>query len=62
MVPMPAPSDNFPANSAPVSETRYFEQLLEESLSIEPVPSPDVIPIMSALTAKICPSTFILTA
>ncbi|MCZ0899008.1 single-stranded DNA-binding protein, partial [Microcoleus sp. HI-ES] len=40
MVPMPAPSENFAAKSAPVSETRYFEQLLEESLSVEPVPKP----------------------
>jgi hypothetical protein len=40
MVPMPAPGENFPAKSAPVSETRYFEQLLEESLSIEPVAQP----------------------
>jgi hypothetical protein len=41
MVPMPAPSEKFAAtaNSAPVvPETRYFEQLLEESLSVEPVP------------------------
>lgn len=40
MVPMPPPADKFPANSAPVSETRYFEQLLEESLSVEPVARP----------------------
>ncbi|WP_377481318.1 MAG: R3H domain-containing nucleic acid-binding protein [Microcoleus anatoxicus] len=40
MVPMPPPVDKFPANSAPVSETRYFEQLLEESLSVEPVARP----------------------
>ncbi|MEG3924561.1 MULTISPECIES: R3H domain-containing nucleic acid-binding protein [unclassified Microcoleus] len=40
MVPMPAPGENFAAKSAPVSETRYFEQLLEESLSVEPVPTP----------------------
>src|ERR687885_225434 len=40
MVPMPAPGENFPAKSAPVSETRYFEQLLEESLAIEPVAQP----------------------
>jgi stage III sporulation protein SpoIIIAA len=40
MVPMPAQSEKFAAaaNSAPVAETRYFEQLLEESLSVEPVP------------------------
>ncbi|MEG4860784.1 R3H domain-containing nucleic acid-binding protein [Microcoleus sp. K1-B6] len=38
MVPMPAQGENFAAKSAPVSETRYFEQLLEESLSVEPVP------------------------
>src|SRR4028119_1623078 len=36
MVPMPAQGENFAPKSAPVSETRYFEQLLEESLSIEP--------------------------
>ncbi|MEG3967369.1 R3H domain-containing nucleic acid-binding protein [Microcoleus sp. T2B6] len=40
MVPMPAQGENFAAKSAPVSETRYFEQLLEESLSVEPVPTP----------------------
>ncbi|HSF75315.1 MAG TPA: R3H domain-containing nucleic acid-binding protein [Microcoleus sp.] len=40
MVPMPAQGENFAAKSAPVSETRYFEQLLEESLSVEPVPKP----------------------
>ena len=40
MVPMPPNVENFPAKSAPVSETRYFEQLLEESLSLEPVPKP----------------------
>lgn len=40
MVPMPAQGENFAAKSAPVSETRYFEQLLEESLSVEPVPNP----------------------
>jgi stage III sporulation protein SpoIIIAA len=42
MVPMPPPSEKFAAaaaNSASVvPETRYFEQLLEESLSVEPVP------------------------
>jgi stage III sporulation protein SpoIIIAA len=40
MVPMPPTTDKFPANGTPVSETRYFEQLLEESLSVEPVPKP----------------------
>lgn len=40
MVPMPAQGANFAAKSAPVPETRYFEQLLEESLSVEPVPTP----------------------
>ncbi|MEG3935079.1 R3H domain-containing nucleic acid-binding protein [Microcoleus sp. T3_B1] len=40
MVPMPAQGANFAAKSAPVAETRYFEQLLEESLSVEPVPTP----------------------
>jgi stage III sporulation protein SpoIIIAA len=40
MVPMPPPADKFPVNGVPVSETRYFEQLLEESLSQEPVPKP----------------------
>ena len=40
MVPMPAQGQNLPASSAPVSETRYFEQLLEESLAIEPVAQP----------------------
>lgn len=42
MVPMPPPTDKFPTNGTPtpVSETRYFEQLLEESLSLEPVPKP----------------------
>ncbi|TAF54923.1 MAG: AAA family ATPase [Oscillatoriales cyanobacterium] len=42
MVPMPPPGEKFAAataaNSAPVTEARYFEQLLEESLSVEPVP------------------------
>ncbi|NJK68047.1 MAG: AAA family ATPase [Microcoleus sp. CSU_2_2] len=40
MVPMPPPTDKIAANGVPVSETRYFEQLLEESLSLEPVPKP----------------------
>ncbi len=40
MVPMPAQGENFAAKSAPISETRYFEQLLEESLSVEPVAKP----------------------
>ena len=40
MVPMPAQGQNLPASSAPVSDTRYFEQLLEESLAIEPVAQP----------------------
>lgn len=39
MVPMPPNNvEKFPLNGAPVPETRYFEQLLEESLSVEPVP------------------------
>ncbi|HBK97808.1 MAG TPA: single-stranded DNA-binding protein [Microcoleaceae bacterium UBA10368] len=40
MVPMPPPSEKLPANGAPVSETKYFEQLLEESLAVEPVAQP----------------------
>ena len=40
MVPMPPQSEKLSAiaNGAPVSETGYFEQMLEASLSIEPVP------------------------
>lgn len=40
MVPMPPPTEKLSANGAPVSETRYFEQLLEESLAVEPVALP----------------------
>ena len=40
MVPMPPPNEKLSANGAAVSETRYFEQLLEESLAVEPVVSP----------------------
>ncbi|TAG98016.1 MAG: AAA family ATPase [Oscillatoriales cyanobacterium] len=40
MVPMPPPAEKLSANGAPVSETRYFEQLLEESLAVEPVALP----------------------
>ncbi len=40
MVPMPPANEKLSANGAPVSETRYFEQLLEESLTIEPVALP----------------------
>ena len=40
MVPMPPPTDKYAANGTPVSETRYFEQLLEESLAVEPVVKP----------------------
>ncbi len=40
MVPMPPPAEKVSANGSPVSETRYFEQLLEESLAVEPVALP----------------------
>ncbi len=40
MVPMPPPAEKLSANGAPVSEARYFEQLLEESLAVEPVAKP----------------------
>ena len=40
MVPMPPPAEKLSANGGPVSETRYFEQLLEESLAVEPVALP----------------------
>ena len=40
MVPMPPPAEKVSANGGPVSETRYFEQLLEESLAVEPVALP----------------------
>jgi stage III sporulation protein SpoIIIAA len=37
MMPLPPPSEQFSAQSAQVSETRYFEELLDESLSVDPV-------------------------
>ena len=42
MVPMPPPppTAELAANGSPVAETRYFEQLLEESLSLTPVATP----------------------
>ncbi|MCU0544588.1 MAG: AAA family ATPase [Oscillatoriaceae cyanobacterium Prado104] len=40
MVPMPPQTAELAANGSAVSETRYFEELLEESLSVTPVAAP----------------------
>lgn len=37
MIPLPPPKEQFAAKPAQLSEARYFEQLLDESLSVDPV-------------------------
>jgi hypothetical protein len=39
MMPLPPPSEQFSTQPAQISEARYFEELLDESLSVDPVVS-----------------------